>query len=122
MAVEDYLEAEVGVAVAATAALFSPRVRKFLRRGAVLVVAGTLMAGDAVVGFARGVARGTQKAAAAASAGAKEAAASTANGARGTSPKTPQGGQGAAATAKQEAQHIAEEAKAGAKKATGGKP
>jgi hypothetical protein len=48
MALEDYLESEVVVAVAATAALFSPRARKVLRRGAVYGVAGALMAGDAV--------------------------------------------------------------------------
>lgn len=67
MALEDYFETEVGVAVAATAALFSPRVRKVLRRGAVYGVAGALMAGDAVVGFAKGVGRGAQQAAASAS-------------------------------------------------------
>jgi nucleoside phosphorylase len=67
MALEDYFEAEVGIAVAATAALFSPKVRKVLRRGAVYGVAGALMAGDAVVGFAKGVGRGAQQAAASAS-------------------------------------------------------
>ncbi len=66
MALEDYFETEVGVAVAATAALFSPRVRKVLRRGAVYGVAGALMASDAVVGFAKGVGRGAQQAAASA--------------------------------------------------------
>jgi hypothetical protein len=67
MALDDYFETEVGVAVAATAALFSPRVRKVLRRGAVYGVAGALMAGDAVTAFARGVSRSAQQAAAAAS-------------------------------------------------------
>ena len=35
MAVEDFFEPEVGIAVAATAALLSPRVRGALRQGAV---------------------------------------------------------------------------------------
>ena len=66
MALDDYLEAEVGIAVAATAALLSPRVRKFLRRGAVLGVAGALMAGDVIVSFAKGVGNSAQQAATAA--------------------------------------------------------
>lgn len=64
MELDDFLETEVGVAVAATAALFSPRVRKALRQGAVYGVAGALMAGDAISGFARGVGRGAQQVAA----------------------------------------------------------
>ncbi len=64
MALEDFFETEVGVAVAATALLASPRVRKVLRRGAVYGVAGVLRAGDAVTSFAKGVGRGTQQAAA----------------------------------------------------------
>ena len=64
MELDDFLETEVGVAVAATAALFSPRVRKTLRRGAVYGVAGALMAGDAIAGFAKGVGRGAQQVAA----------------------------------------------------------
>ena len=35
MAAKDYLDSEVAVAVAVTAAVFSPRVRGLLRRGAV---------------------------------------------------------------------------------------
>jgi len=53
MAVEDYLDSHVGVAVAATAAILSPRVRKVLRRGAVYGLTGVLMAGDAISGVAR---------------------------------------------------------------------
>ncbi len=64
MALDDFFEAEVGVAVAATALLASPRVRKALRRGAVYGVAGVLRAGDAMTSFARGVGRGAQQAAA----------------------------------------------------------
>ncbi len=62
MELEDFLDAEVGIAAGVTAALFSPRVRKVLRRGAVLGVAGALMAGDAIAGFSRGWARGGQQA------------------------------------------------------------
>ncbi|HSH82808.1 MAG TPA: hypothetical protein VLA19_30110 [Herpetosiphonaceae bacterium] len=46
MAVEDFLESEVAVAVAVTAAVLSPRVRGVLRRGLVYGVAGVLKAGD----------------------------------------------------------------------------
>ena len=48
MAVDDYLDSHVAVAVAVTAAIFSPRVRKVLRRGAVYGVTGVLMASDAI--------------------------------------------------------------------------
>lgn len=48
MALEDYMESEVGVAIAVTAALLSPRVRRVVRRGAVVGLAGTLMVGDAI--------------------------------------------------------------------------
>ncbi len=62
MAVEDFLESEVAVAVAATAAIFSPPVRKVLRRGAVYGLAGLLIARDAMVSFGRGVGSGVQQA------------------------------------------------------------
>ena len=65
MALEDFMEPEVGVAVALTAAVASPQVRGVLRRGAVYGLAGILMAGDAVSSLAQGVKRGAQKAAAA---------------------------------------------------------
>ena len=58
MALEDYLESEVAVAVAATAVALSPRARRLLRRGAVYGLAGVLKATDVVTGAARGVARG----------------------------------------------------------------
>lgn len=77
MEFDDFLETEVGVAVAATAALFSPRVRKTLRRGIVYGVAGTMMAGDAITGFARGVGRGAQQVATSATGAATEAAQAT---------------------------------------------
>ncbi len=53
VAVEDYLDSHVAVAVAATAAIFSPRARKMLRRGAVYGVTGVLMASDAISAAAR---------------------------------------------------------------------
>ena len=65
MALEDYVESEVAIAAAATAAILSPRVRGVLRTGAVYGLAGVLMAGDALGTFARGVARGVQQTAAA---------------------------------------------------------
>ncbi len=53
MAVDDYLDSHVAVAVAATAAVFSPRARKMLRRGVVYGVTGVLMASDAISAAAR---------------------------------------------------------------------
>jgi hypothetical protein len=58
MALEDYLEHEVAIAVAATAVALSPGVRRVLRRGAVYGVAGALRATDVVTAAARGVAQG----------------------------------------------------------------
>lgn len=63
MALEEYLESEVAVAIAATAVAFSPRARRLLRRGAVYGLAGALTAGDAIAAFTRGTARGAQQAA-----------------------------------------------------------
>lgn len=62
MALDDYLEPEVAVAVAVTAVLFSPRARKLIRRGAVYGMAGVLRAGDAVSALAGGVRQGMQEA------------------------------------------------------------
>lgn len=62
MALEDYLDSEVAVAVAATAVALSPRARRVLRRGAVLGVAGVLKATDVATAAARGVARGASAA------------------------------------------------------------
>ena len=80
MAVDDYLESEVAIAVAVTAAALSPRVRGILRTGAVYGLAGVLTAADAVGTFVQGVGRGAQQAAAAAT-----GAATT-----GTAPATPE--------------------------------
>jgi hypothetical protein len=62
MAIEEYLESEVVVAVAATAVALSPRARRVLRRGVVYGLAGALTAGDAIASFGRATARGAQDA------------------------------------------------------------
>ena len=69
MALDDFLDSEVAVAVAATTALASPRVRGLLRRSVVYGLAGLLAAGDMLSSFARGVARGAQQGAATAAQG-----------------------------------------------------
>ena len=70
MAIDDLSEsADVAVAVAATAVILSPPVRRVLRRGAAYGLAGILVAGDAITSFGRGAARGVRQAAAAASIG-----------------------------------------------------
>jgi hypothetical protein len=56
MGVEDYLEAPVGVAVAATAVVLSPRVRNVVRRGLVYGVAGAMKAADAAASAAKDLA------------------------------------------------------------------
>ena len=60
MAVDDYVDSNVAVAVAATAAAFSPPVRRVLHRGAVYGVTGVLMLGDVVAAFGRGISRGVR--------------------------------------------------------------
>ena len=55
MGLDDFVESEVAVAVAATAAVLSPRVRRLARSGAVYGLAGALLAADAVTATARGV-------------------------------------------------------------------
>jgi hypothetical protein len=79
MAIDDFLESEVAVAVAATAAVLSPRVRGVLRSGAVYGLAGALIAGDGVASVARGAGRGARETAASAG-GVAQGAASAAGG------------------------------------------
>jgi hypothetical protein len=79
MDLDDFVGAEVGVAVAATAAVLSPRVRGVLRRGAVYGIAGALIAGGAVSSGARGIGRGARQAAGSAG-GAVQGAASRVGG------------------------------------------
>lgn len=61
MALDDYLEPEVAVAVAVTAAVASPSVRKVLRRGLVYGLAGLLVAKDKAVTMAQSVAEGARQ-------------------------------------------------------------
>lgn len=63
MELEDFVDSEVAIAVAATAAVLSPRVRGLLRTGAVYGLAGALTVGDAVSTAAGGVRRGARQAA-----------------------------------------------------------
>ena len=60
MEFDDFLQPEVGVTAAVVAVIASPQVRRVARRGAVLGLAGVLMAGDAVSAFGRGLSRGAQ--------------------------------------------------------------
>lgn len=55
------LDTEVGVAVAATAAVLSPRTRGAMRKGAAYGLAGALKAGDVVVSTTRGAVRGARE-------------------------------------------------------------
>lgn len=61
MGVDDYVDGEVGTAVAATAVLFSARARGLLRRAAVYGVAGGIKAVDIVTGAGRGLVRGVSE-------------------------------------------------------------
>ena len=61
MEIEDFLEPEIAVAAAVTAAVTSPQVRGALRRGVVFGLAGALAAGDTIASFSRGVRRGMQQ-------------------------------------------------------------
>ncbi len=60
MALDDYLEPEVWIAVAVTAAVASPPVRKAMRKGAVYGLAGLMTVGDRLRGMAEQVARTAQ--------------------------------------------------------------
>lgn len=51
----DFVEPEVGIAVALTAAFASPGVRKTLRKSAVYGLAGAMLAGDAAGKFFKAV-------------------------------------------------------------------
>jgi hypothetical protein len=56
MALEDYVEPEVAIAVAVTAAVASPPVRKAMRKAAVYGLAGILTAGDRIAAMGREIA------------------------------------------------------------------
>jgi hypothetical protein len=61
MALEDFTDPEVAIVAAVAAAVFSPKVRGWLRRGAVYSMAGILVAGDAISSVARGVGQSVQQ-------------------------------------------------------------
>lgn len=60
----DFAEPEIAVTAAVTAALFSPRMRKLIRKGLVYGMAGVLTAGDTLTSFAKSVGQGMQQASA----------------------------------------------------------
>jgi hypothetical protein len=60
LGLDDLVSTESAFVAAATAAVFSPRTRETLRRGAVLGVAGAMKVGDVVAGAARGASRGVR--------------------------------------------------------------
>jgi hypothetical protein len=74
MALDDFLEPEVGVAVVLTAAVASPRVRKTIRQGLVYGLAGLLIAGDKLKAAASGVAEKAREVAGSAHNGSHEPA------------------------------------------------
>jgi hypothetical protein len=65
MEFEDFVEPEIAVTAAVTAAVFSPRARKVIRKGLVYGMAGALAAGDILASFARSIGQGCQQASAA---------------------------------------------------------
>lgn len=60
MGLDDVVSKQSAFVAAATAAVFSPKTRETVRRGAVYGLAGVLRAGDVIGGAARGVARGVR--------------------------------------------------------------
>ncbi len=74
MALDDFIEPEVGIAVAVTAAVASPRVRKVIRQGLVYGLAGLLIAGDKLKAAASGVAQKARQMTEAATNGTEQAA------------------------------------------------
>jgi hypothetical protein len=62
MELEEFVQPEVGVAIAVTAVVASPTVRKTLRKGAAYGLAGLLLAGDSASRFLNAVSKGAQKA------------------------------------------------------------
>ena|SRR5437588_12522953 len=95
MALEDFTDPEVAIVAAVAAAVFSPKVRGWVRRGAVYGMAGILVAGDAISSVARGVGNSVQQAGATAAnsaqntmAQAKASASSSNGGQNKTTPKS----------------------------------
>lgn len=61
MEFEDFVEPEIAVTAAVTAAVFSPRARKIIRKGLVYGMAGALAAGDVFVSFVKSIGQGCQQ-------------------------------------------------------------
>lgn len=61
MDLEDFAEPEVAATAVAAAAIFSPKARKLLRKGAVYDLAGALIAGETAASFGKSMAHGFQK-------------------------------------------------------------
>ncbi|GLV60780.1 hypothetical protein KDH_75990 [Dictyobacter sp. S3.2.2.5] len=57
----DFVEPEIAVTAAITAAICSPRARKAMRKGLVYGIAGVLTAGDVVTSFARSMRQGVEQ-------------------------------------------------------------
>jgi hypothetical protein len=72
MGLDNMMEPEVGIAIAATAAIMSPRVRGAIRRGAVYGLAAIIKAGDSLGNAAKGVAGEVQQGASAGAAAASD--------------------------------------------------
>ncbi len=73
MALEDFVDPEVGIAVAATALVASPQARSVVRRGLVYGLAALMRLGDTASSAARNVADSAQQAAASAGDAVQEA-------------------------------------------------
>lgn len=61
MALEDFAEPEVAATAVVAAAIFSPKARQLLRKGAVYGLAGALIAGETAASFGKSVTHGYQK-------------------------------------------------------------
>lgn len=69
MEVEDYLEPEVAVTAVVAAAIFSPKARKLIRKGAVYGLSGLLVAGDVLTSVGKSIGQGASAAASQAATG-----------------------------------------------------
>jgi hypothetical protein len=72
MEIDDFAEPEIAITAAVTAAIFSPRARRVMRKGLVYGMAGMLTARDAAASFVQSVGRGVRQASATAASGAQE--------------------------------------------------
>jgi hypothetical protein len=97
MDLEDFVEPEIAVTAAVTAAIFSPRARNVMRKGLVYGMAGALTVGDMVTTFGRNVGQGIQQA----SKEATHAAQETVSQAREVEKKAGKGAKSEAPTAQQ---------------------